>query len=61
MVQPLSDNNSRDVRPRHKVRLYDMRAHIIDRLRYALGTYKSSDITMMTNIDVIYSKFLHGT
>ena len=45
---PLSGNDSRDVRPRHKVRL---RAHNIDHLRYALGTYNWSDITMMTNID----------
>ena len=48
LFQPLSGNDSRDVRPRHKVRL---RAHNIDHLWYALGTYNWSDITMMTNID----------
>jgi hypothetical protein len=58
LVQPLSGIDSRDVRPRHKVRFYDMRAHNIDRLRYAFGTYNWSDITMMTNIDYIYSEFI---
>jgi hypothetical protein len=44
LVQSQSGYGSRDMRPRHKVRLYDTRTHNTDRLRYALGTYNWSAI-----------------
>ena len=47
LVQPLTVSVCRPKSHRHKVRLYDKRAHNIDRLRNALGTFNWSDVTML--------------
>lgn len=43
---------------RQKIRIYDKRAHNIDRLRYALGTYNWATTMARSGINDIYSNFL---
>jgi hypothetical protein len=57
LVQPLTVSVCRPMSHRHKVRLYDKRAHNIDRLRNALGTFNWSDVTMLTTLMICIISF----